>query len=130
MYLRTPVSVIRSRWLEGNHLSCPVFECGGSEWVWRDKQTTHSLTKREGWKRVCGYSFKIVRYQYFRLTPSQNLKACPTPKSSFSSPTPKPQISLSRPVPQSHPETQSALVPAPNLNGSPQVLPLNIWVWL
>ena len=57
-----PVSVIRSRWLEGNHLSCPVFECGGSEWVWRDKQTTHSLTKREGWKRVCGYSFKIVRY--------------------------------------------------------------------
>ena len=57
-----PVSVIRSRWLEGNHLSCPVFECGGSEWVSRDKQTTHSLTKREGWKRVCGYSFKIVRY--------------------------------------------------------------------
>ena len=56
------VSVIRSRWLEGNHLSCPVFECGGSEWVWRDKQTTRSLTKREGWKRVCGYSFKIVRY--------------------------------------------------------------------
>ena len=57
-----PVSVIRSRWLEGNHLSCPVFECGGSESVWRDKQTTHSLTKREGWKRVWGYSFKIVRY--------------------------------------------------------------------
>ena len=44
-------------WMEGNHLSCPVFECGGSEWVWRDKQTTHSLTKREGWKRGCVYSF-------------------------------------------------------------------------